>query len=57
MSQISRKTGCKAIITDLKQSVGFPPSGGMPCVATPVGGTIEPSAEVEIDAQKREIEG
>lgn len=25
----------------------------MPCASAPLGGTIEPSAEVEIDAQKR----
>lgn len=25
----------------------------MPCVSAPLGGTIEPSAELEIDAQKR----
>lgn len=33
--------------------MGYSPSGGVPCVSAPLGGTIEPSAEVEIDAQKR----
>lgn len=60
MSQISRETSCKAIINyylikliELKQSVGFPPSGGVPCVSAPLGGTVELSAQVEVDAQKR----
>lgn len=31
----------------------LPVSGGVPCASAPLGGTIEPFAEVGIDAQKR----
>lgn len=51
---LGRERGCDAIINILNEGISrLPVSGGVPCASPPLGGTIEPFAEVGIDAQKR----
>lgn len=48
------ETGCDAFINILNEGISrLPASGGVPCASAPLGGTIEPFAEVGIDAQRR----